>query len=147
MARVKTPTKRKTPELNLQIAVINEVKKIRQTENHPTVSVADKESLGLLYAVPNGLHTSGHQAFKAKAAGLRAGIPDLHLPVARGGFHGLWVELKTPSGRTSPAQHETLKQLEYEGHAVVVARTVDEAISAVLNYLAGKEAPRGRTNT
>lgn len=94
-------------------------------------------ALALLYAVPNGVRTSAKQAGKLKAEGLQAGVPDLHLPVARGGYHGLWLEMKAPAGRMSDDQRWWREQLLAQGHAHVVPRSVDEAKAAVLAYLGG----------
>jgi hypothetical protein len=51
-------------------------------------------ALGLLFAIPNGGARSLRTASRLKAEGVVPGIPDLCLPVARRGFHGLWIELK-----------------------------------------------------
>lgn len=48
--------------------------------------------LKLLYHVANeGKRTNGALL---KMAGLKTGVPDLCLPVARMGFHGLYIEMK-----------------------------------------------------
>jgi hypothetical protein len=78
-------------------------------------------ALRLLYAVPNGGYRSKRTAGRLKAEGLRAGVPDLVLPVARGPFHGFYGELKTLAGVTSPSQEAWLAALHAEGHYTVVA--------------------------
>ena len=61
--------------------------------------------LTLLYHIPNGGSRHKAEAGRLKAEGVKAGVPDLCLPVARGGFHGLYVELKRERGsRTSEEQ-------------------------------------------
>lgn len=50
--------------------------------------------LKLLYHVPNGGSRKKSEAGRFKAEGVKAGVPDLCLPVARGGYHGLYIELK-----------------------------------------------------
>ena len=97
--------------------------------------------LALLYAVPNGARTSIGTAKKLKAEGLRAGVPDLVLPVARGidhtsAYHGLYVELKRIKGGTvSPEQRGLHEALRAQGYRVVVARGAAEAIAAITQYL------------
>ena len=49
--------------------------------------------LELLQGSLNGVRLNIGQAVKAKSAGLNAGWPDLFLPVARHGYHGLFIEL------------------------------------------------------
>mgnify|MGYP004433785991 CR=1 FL=1 len=39
-------------------------------------------------------------AANLKRQGVKAGVPDLHLPVARGGYNGLYIELKVGSNNS-----------------------------------------------
>lgn len=62
-------------------------------------------ALRWLHSINNGAYVSIGVAVKLKKAGTRRGIPDLMLPVAHGGFHGLYVELKrTKGGHVDPDQ-------------------------------------------
>lgn len=61
--------------------------------------------LSLLFHVPNGGKRSKVEAARFKAMGVQAGVPDLFLPVPRGAYHGLFIEMKAPKGRTSNAQN------------------------------------------
>ena len=91
--------------------------------------------LSLMYAIPNGGDRHPAVAAKLKAEGVRAGIPDYCLPVARGGFHALYVELKTLTGRASREQVESMRNLEAAGNCCYVARgwlAASEAIDAYL---------------
>lgn len=54
--------------------------------------------LELLYHVPNGGKRDKATAAVLKRQGVKAGVPDLVLPVARCGYHGLYIELKAPGG-------------------------------------------------
>ena len=91
------------------------------------------------------LHASGQGRlyFKAIGAlrkqGLQAGIPDLHLPTARGGYIGLWIEMKRIRGsEVKPEQMEWKRALEQEGHRVAICYGADEAIGILLGYV-GRE--------
>ena len=50
--------------------------------------------LKLLNGSLNGVRLTPGQASKAKRTGLVKGFPDINLPVPRGVFHGLFIELK-----------------------------------------------------
>ncbi len=61
--------------------------------------------LALLHAIPNGGKRSKSEAARMKAAGVKPGVPDMFLPVAREGCHGLYIELKRrDGGRVSTEQ-------------------------------------------
>ena len=92
--------------------------------------------LRFLAAIPNGGKRLAKTAADLKAEGVRRGVPDYLLPVRRGGYTGLAIELKTAKGRTSPEQREWLGHLETEGWRAVVARGWEEAWDVVRDYMA-----------
>lgn len=100
-------------------------------------AIGDHPELAMLYHVPNGGLRDKATAGRLKAAGVRAGVPDLHLPVARHGYHGLWIEMKRAdrSNHPSPDQEWWIERLRAEGHHVVVAYGSEEAIAAIEEYL------------
>lgn len=91
--------------------------------------------LALLYHIPNGGRRDRAEAARLKAEGVKAGVPDLCLPVARGGWHGLYIELKVPGNRPTQNQREWLEQLRGQGYAAVVCYGFDEARRAIEEYL------------
>jgi hypothetical protein len=91
--------------------------------------------LDLLYAIPNGGERNVLVAAKLKAEGVRAGVPDLHMPVARGGHHSLYIEMKKTGGRLSDVQIRFIAALEAAGNKVVVAYGWKEAVEAIKQYL------------
>ena len=97
--------------------------------------------LALLFAVPNGGYRPMTTAAQLKAEGVKAGVPDVCLPVARGRFHGLWLELKRAdhSNHATQLQEEWITRLRHYGHMVVVAYGAQEAIDAIQNYLKQEE--------
>lgn len=94
--------------------------------------------LCLLYAVPNGGMRHRAIAGQMKAEGAKPGVPDLVLPVARGGWHGLYLEMKRPGGRTSPEQRWWLAQLSEQGYYTAVCYGADEAERTILDYEQGR---------
>ena len=89
-----------------------------------------------LYAVPNGARTSMSTAKKLKAEGLRKGYPDIGLDVARGGYHGLRIEMKRQKGgRVSPEQRAWILRLENVGYFCAVADGWEHASQLLGLYL------------
>lgn len=89
-----------------------------------------------LYHIPNGGLRSKVASAKLKAEGVKPGIPDYHLPVARGGFIGLYCELKIKGNYPSDAQWKQIYALRKEGHFVCVAVGWEEARNFLMQYLA-----------
>jgi hypothetical protein len=107
--------------------------------------------LSLLFAVPNGgmrprvkLFRRGKvvnispEGQKLRKEGVQPGVPDLMLPVARHGFHGLFVEMKRQDEKQSPAQQAWESLLLGQGYAVTVCRGADIAIKELTGYLSRK---------
>lgn len=72
-----------------------------------------------------------------KQLGVRSGVPDLCLPIPAGGYHSLWIEMKTKSGTTSEQQDRWLSALNAFGHKAVVCHGWEEARDAITEYLRG----------
>lgn len=89
-------------------------------------------ALAWLFHIPNE-STQG----KLGRQGVRAGVPDLFLPVPSGPYHGLWIELKRAdhSNGPSPMQQVWLEHLRAHGYMAVVCYGAWEAIKALEAYL------------
>jgi hypothetical protein len=96
--------------------------------------------LALLYAIPNGGHRHKATAARLKAEGVKRGVPDVCLPVPRGGAHGLYIELKTGRGRPTPEQLGWIRALRRQGYAASVCHGWEQARRAIEDYLAGRGA-------
>ena len=92
----------------------------------------------LLYAIPNGGARSAITGAMLKKEGVTPGIPDLCLPVPRGGFGALYIEVKAPDGRLSPEQKAIGRLLLLERNAVLVVRSAQDAIDGINDYLGQK---------
>ena len=91
--------------------------------------------LRLLYATPNqGVRSQSERASRQRE-GMKAGVPDLCLPVPRGQFGSLYIELKTRKGKTSLPQKEYLKLLTKFGNLAVVCFSSSDAIKIITQYL------------
>lgn len=92
---------------------------------------------GRLFAVPNGGQRHPAVAAKLKAEGVRAGVPDLWLPVPRHGKNGLIIELKAAKGRPTGLQLDWLDFLGGQGYMAVMCVGADAAIETIKGYLHG----------
>lgn len=98
--------------------------------------------LKLLYHVPNGGKRNIGTAVKLKKQGVKAGVPDLCLPVPRGVHHGLYIELKVGKNKTSEKQDNWLEALAEQGYSVHVFWSREEAQEKIIEYLKLKGAER-----
>ena len=87
-----------------------------------------------LFAVPNGGLRHPKVAAQLKAEGVKPGVPDLVLAMARDGYHGLYVELKKQGGKTSKVQREWHARLRKAGYKVEVCYGHQDAYEAIENY-------------
>lgn len=93
---------------------------------------------GLIFAIPNGGKRSKATAGRLKAEGVKAGVPDLFLPLARNGYHGLFLELKVSPNKRERVQslwHVRLMEQGYSVHTVWDDAT--EAIRILESYING----------
>lgn len=91
-----------------------------------------------LLAIPNGGARDRITGAMLKREGVRPGVPDLLLPCNLSCIAPLWIEVKTPSGRVTPAQTLWHERLERSSHSVAVVRSVVEAIDIIEAHLAYK---------
>jgi len=75
------------------------------------------------------------QRLRAKAMGLRAGMPDLQLLIPNNGSHGLFIEMKTEKGKATKVQREFHKKLADHNYTIVICRGFEEGMSAIRKYL------------
>ena len=70
---------------------------------------------------------------------LRSGYPDIFLPVPKGDYHGLYIELKRSrsKGKVSPDQQWWLQKLTAQGYLAVPAWGLEQAQDVILRYLEG----------
>lgn len=105
-------------------------------------TVARYPGIDLLEASLNGVKLTKAQAGKAKAAGLLTGALDLNLPVARGGYFGLRLELKYGKNKLTPEQQWHTRRLTEEGWLAIVCWNWLAARDAIVDYLTRPPTPR-----
>jgi hypothetical protein len=97
-------------EHELQVAIMQEVE-----------WRANQEPLwGMVFAIPNGGQRNVVVAAKLKAEGVRAGVLDLCLPVARRGYHGMFMELKVGRNKLTALQCKWYEMLREQGYYCTV---------------------------
>lgn len=92
----------------------------------------------LIYHVPNGGQRHKLVAIKLKEQGVKAGVPDLVLPMARGGYFGLYLEFKATApndAAVSASQHAWIRQLNEQGYLAIVCRGHFDAMEQIRAYL------------
>lgn len=105
--------------------------------------------LEFFHAIPNGAklpfvkhqRTDGTwtrfsaQAEKLKAEGLLPGVLDLFLPSARGGWYGLYIEMKHGKNNVTPEQKAYMDYARSAGYFCMVCYDAEEAIETLRKYL------------
>ena len=134
-ALTKKPVKRKKPtdyEHQEQVALFNWAKAVKR--QYP--------ELALMFAIPNGGQRNIIVAAKLKAEGVKAGVPDLCLPVSRHGFHALYIELKSSRGKGEMQQNqiEWQQALNEAGNLAITCWDWPQAQQSIIEYLKGEKA-------
>lgn len=94
-----------------------------------------RPELKMLFAVPNGGLRNKAVAGKLKAEGVKAGVEDVFLDVARGGHHGLRIEMKAGKNKPTPEQKDWMARHNAEGYLAMVCYDWTEATEAINRYL------------
>lgn len=97
----------------------------------------------LIFAIANGGKRTARTAAILKKTGVKKGVFDLFLPIARGGAHGLFIEMKTKTGRLTKLQVLMSKALDAQGYHTQIARSLVEFIDLCEWYLNLKTIQKG----
>lgn len=95
----------------------------------------------LLFAIPNGALLQGTKIDRAKQwhalerEGAVAGAPDLFLAIPARGFHGIFIEMKTSTGRQTPEQRAFQAACIAQGYKYDIPRSLTEFIEIITEYL------------
>lgn len=96
--------------------------------------------LRLLYAVPNGGVRKRKEAALLISEGVKPGVPDLCLPVARGSYHGLYIEMKRiDGGRKSKEQKQWISALIEQGYRAEFCSGWEKAAALIEEYMTGEK--------
>lgn len=97
----------------------------------------------LIYSIPNGGKRNAIVAAKLKAEGVLAGVPDLFVPVARNGWHGLYIEMKAGKNKPTEAQNNVMATLSGQGYKCEVCRSLEEFTMVVEAYFDERKNIKG----
>lgn len=104
-----------------------------QWSQQPTIREKHPE-LAMLFHIANE-RSDKVQASILKKMGVKKGVPDLCLPVPSGKYHGLFIEMKTDTGRASAEQLWWISHLEANGYAAAVCYGWNRAVEVLEWYL------------
>ena len=115
------------------------------TEKDEQIALFDwaqyRTDLQLMFHITNEGRRSVQHTQSLLRQGMKPGVPDIFLPVARGGYHGLFIEMKRRvGGRSTPEQKEWQRALLEEGYAACVCKGFDAARETIDWYMRLKEA-------
>ena len=91
--------------------------------------------LEFMHANPMGGNRDAKTGAYMKAEGAKPGVPDIFLPVARGVYHGLYVEMKYGKNKPTKEQLEYMRFLAGQGYRVHVRYSAETAQAAIEDYL------------
>ena len=91
--------------------------------------------LALLFHIPNGGTRDAVEGKHLKQQGVKKGVPDLCLPVPKGIYHALYIEMKTEKGRTTSDQEWWGNSLLLQGNMWEVCHGWESAVQVLEWYL------------
>lgn len=87
------------------------------------------------FAIPNGFLRTKAMRIRAWREGVHPGVPDIFIPFASKGFHGLFLEFKSPKGTLSKPQTEYLNLARARGYKAEVVRGAEHALRVFSEYI------------
>lgn len=109
-------------------------------ELHP----ARRDDLLDVWSTSNGGKRPRGEAGRMRAAGQRKGVLDIECMVPMGCCHGLFIEMKSATGRPTKEQSARIARLAARGYLALIARSWQQAGQVLCGYL-GLAWPSGAT--
>lgn len=98
------------------------------------VNAGKYPELHLMHAIPNWRPKLSERVYLAEE-GVKPNMPDIFLPVARRGFHGMYIEMKIGRNQPTRGQRTMHKALQAQGYYVVTCWGFEEARDEIVDYL------------
>lgn len=115
----------KTTEHNEQCIFFNYIKK-KSIENN---------TYNLIFAIPNGAKRDAITGARLKSEGVKSGVFDIFVSVARNNYHGLYIEMKVNNNKLTENQIIFKQNVEKEAYKCIVCYSAKEAIEKLEEYL------------
>ena len=87
------------------------------------------------FHIANERKTSPMQGALLKRMGVRAGVSDCFIGIARTKYHGMFLELKDGKNKATVTQLEFQNDMRNQNYYCVVCRGFEEAKAAIEHYL------------
>jgi hypothetical protein len=111
------------PEADIQKAVLQEL------------AITCPEASALIIHIPNEGRRSPRTGKHLKDMGMRPGVSDLFLPIARGKYHGLWIEVKAPKKKPTPTQKDWLNSMVQQDYCCTWGDNAAELCEYIRRYM------------
>jgi hypothetical protein len=103
------------------------------------LSVGMHPELKWMFAIKNAEKGGAIRGSMAKAEGVKSGVSDIFLPVARHNMHGLFIEMKKDDGKKKGKESEDQKEFgifaNNQGFGYVVCYSWWQARDILIQYL------------
>jgi len=109
-------------------------KRTEATEQIAVIQYCDYNNIKI-FAIANGGSRHILEAVNLKKQGVKAGVPDLFIPIPNNEFHGLFIEMKYGKNKPTEAQKEWLAYLNSVKYKSIVCYSTNEAINTINDYL------------
>lgn len=94
-------------------------------------------ALTLYHHIPNGGLRDKRTAARLIGQGVHSGVPDVFIPAARGGYHGIYLELKVGDGSVEAEQNEFMAAAAKQGYYCCVCYGWPCSAAVIEKYLDG----------
>lgn len=85
--------------------------------------------------IGNERKSTYYAGYIMKRMGVLKGASDLFMAYPLGGFHGLFIEVKSKAGKPTPEQKAFVERMRTVGYRAEVCYGADEVISTMKDYL------------
>ena len=108
--------------------------KTEASEQEAVIQFCNYAGIDIVHIANEGKRSARYGA-ELKRLGMRKGFPDLFIPKALKGFHGLFIELKSDVTRKpTKEQLQWISKLNAEGYYATVCYGADAAIREIQKY-------------